>query len=356
MPELQLKTIPVNKILANFTQPRESFDKEKTKELAESILGNGLINPITIRKYKGDKYMIVSGERRWQAHKVANLKNILAFIKTYKSEGQMMVESLIENVHRIDLSIREKAKYLQKIKDIEKIKTKRELAKRVGMSEQNVNNILSYFEVEKDVTGPITFSHIGETIGLEKKERVAVIKKAQREGIGGRTLRELAQTIKKAPEDIKESLLSDEITTKQAEDISRIHSPKAREQAIKQVKQYRHIADITPKLMERAKPELTEALKRKFMTTNRIIFENLHEAQMGVMKSDKNLRQANIMLNELMSKSFEYGLDKKTLATTIQQMKGISDKLNQFEITTERFDELKDTFIERVEDRLKELK
>ena len=356
MTKTELKSIPVNQILANFSQPREMFDRSKIKELSESILGNSLINPITVRKYKNGKYMIVSGERRWQAHKLAGLKNIQAFVKEYKSEGQMMVESLIENVHRIDLNVKEKAKYLKKIKDIEKIKTNRELAKRIGMSEQFVGHTLSYFEIEKDVAGPITFSHIGETMGLEKKERIAVIKKAQREGIGGRTLRNLAQTIRKAPEEVKKSLLSDEITTKQAEDISRIHSPKAREQALKQVKQHRHIANITPKLMERAKPEITEAVKRQFDTAQRRIFMHLNDAKLSLSKVNNNLKQANTMLNQLISKSFEYGLDRRTLITTMQQMKGISDRLKEFEIENDRFNELKDIFLERVEDRLKELK
>ena len=63
---MELKQIPTDKILANFTQPRTQFDKEKIKELAESILGNGLIQPIVVRQWK-DKFMIVAGERRWKA-------------------------------------------------------------------------------------------------------------------------------------------------------------------------------------------------------------------------------------------------------------------------------------------------
>jgi len=107
---MELQTIKVDNILANFYQPRVKFDKDKIQELAESILSNGLINPITVREWKGGRYMIVSGERRWRAHKVANIKEIPAFVKTYSNDGQFMVDSLIENIHREDLSPTEKGK------------------------------------------------------------------------------------------------------------------------------------------------------------------------------------------------------------------------------------------------------
>jgi len=110
-----LQEIPIEKVLANFYQPRTKFDKEKGKELAESILSNGLINPITVRTWKGGRYMIVAGERRWRAHKIAKLKTITAFVKDYKSQGQFMVESLIENLHREDLTDWEEWKFIKQI-------------------------------------------------------------------------------------------------------------------------------------------------------------------------------------------------------------------------------------------------
>lgn len=232
---MELKTIPINKIKPNKSQPRDNFDKEKINELAESILSNGLINPIIIRKEKAD-YIIVAGERRYMAYKILKKKEIEAFVKEYKNDIDYMVDSFIENIHRTDLNVVEKSKYLKKIKDTIKIKTNRELAKKVGMSEQNVSNLLSYFEIEKEVKGPITHSHIGETIGLEKKDRIAVIKKAQKEDIGGRTLRAFSKAVKNAPEDVKEALLNDDIDTEQAERISKLKKPEDRTRAIKEHK------------------------------------------------------------------------------------------------------------------------
>jgi len=114
---MELKIINVSDILANFYQPRTKFDKEKIKELSKSILSNGLINPVTVTpdKKRRGKYMIVSGERRWQGHRTAKIKTIPCFIKEYSTDGQFMVESLIENIHREDLSDSETWKFIKKI-------------------------------------------------------------------------------------------------------------------------------------------------------------------------------------------------------------------------------------------------
>ena len=106
--------------------------------------------------------------------------------------------------------------------------------------------------------------------------------------------------------------------------------------------------------MERAKPELTDAVKKKFDTTQRRIFEHLNEAKVSLSKADKNLKNANQMMAQLISGSFEYGLSKKTLIVSMQQIKGISDRINEFEINTDKFDDLKNTFIGRIEDKLEE--
>jgi len=377
MAQTELKTIPVNQILANFSQPREKFDRATIKELAESILSNGLINPITVRKYKGNKYMIVSGERRWQAYKFAGLKNIQAFVKEYENDGQIAIESLIENVHREDLKPIERAKYLKKIADIEKIyhiENKiikstfgkqhhikkgdiniNQLAKRVSMNADIVRGDLSLLGFESGQVEEIPRKSLVRiaTIKNEKdKKRILNLAK-------NKTYEDITKIVsitKKANDKFKEAIFKDEISIEQAESLSKIHSEKAREKALEQVKQHKHIADITPKLMERAKPELTDAVKRQFDTTQRRIFTYLNDAKTSLSKVNNNLKQANMMLSQLMNKSFEYGLDKRTLITIMQQMKSISDRLNEFQIENDRFNELKETFLERVEDRLEELK
>lgn len=208
---MELKQILTDKILANFYQPRTRFDRENIKELAESILSNGLINPITItpdKKRKG-KFMIVSGERRWQAHKVAELKTIQAIVKTYSSDGQFMVESLIENIHREDLTDVEKAKFLKRIMKEEGIVEYKQLSKRIGGISDNTISYLFDTAKIRTISGPetkgVSYSTITETRGLPEKQRIELIKQAAQEDFGSREMRKRVSEIKSGerPEPIR---------------------------------------------------------------------------------------------------------------------------------------------------------
>ena len=359
MSKTELKEIEINKIKPNSLQPREHFDKEKLKELAESILSNGLINPIQVRKSDG-VYEIVSGERRWKAHQIGGLKKILAIVKEYQDETQRRIESLIENVHREDLTSTEREKYVYEIWKLGKFKSYAELAKRLGYRDYSTISTLIKAKEDREKLGvrtpKITTLTLETTRGLPDKERREIFRKVERKEILPERVKEIVPVMRTASENVKKSLLRDEISIEQARNLGKIHSEKARERALEQVKQHRHIADITPKLMERAKPEMSDAIKKQFDTTQRRIFTYLNDAKTSLSKVNNNIKQANVMLNQLMSKSFEYGLDKRTLITTMQQMKGISDRVNEFQIQADKFDELKETFIERIEDRLEELK
>jgi len=88
-----LQTIQVSKVYPNFYQPREKFDKDKVKELSESILSNGLINPITVRKWTKGRFMIVAGERRWRAHKMAKLGKVEKEIILSDSDYRLIIKT-----------------------------------------------------------------------------------------------------------------------------------------------------------------------------------------------------------------------------------------------------------------------
>jgi hypothetical protein len=164
-------------------------------------------------------------------------------------------------------------------------------------------------------------------------------------------LKEVPKLVEIKDKEIRNAVIEKEITISQAEDITKINSPKAREKALTEVKQHKRLADITPKLMKNASPELSDAVKNKFASIQKIIFKYLYEARVALIKSDKNLKEANKMLTQLMEKTFEYGLPKKTLILTTTQMKQITDCISNFNIQTERYEELKDLFIERVENK-----
>ncbi len=204
---MELKEIKTEQILANFYQPRTKFDREKIKELAESILSNGLINPITVtpdKKRKG-KFMIVSGERRWQAHKIAKIKNIPCVVKDYKSSGQFMIDSLIENIHREDLSPEEKGKFANRIMKEERIPNVNQLAKRLSVPYNDIVFWSGVVDIKKKIKGKVAAaatvadSVIIETKGLPEREQVMLIKQAAKEDFGKMEMRRRVKEIKSEP-------------------------------------------------------------------------------------------------------------------------------------------------------------
>jgi len=199
---MELKEIKVDNILANFYQPRAKFDREGIRELSESILSNGLINPITItpdKKRKG-KYMIVSGERRWQAHKVANLKTIPCFVKEYSTDGQFMVESLIENLHRENLTPQEASKFARRIMKEEGIISTNKLAERLSIPQVTIHGWFDADEIRKKlpttIREKVSPTVIYETKGLPEKQRIELIKQAQKDDFGGSKMRQIVSEIK----------------------------------------------------------------------------------------------------------------------------------------------------------------
>ena len=218
---MELKTIPIEKVYANWFQPRKDFDKEKIKELAESILSNGLLMPITVKKWRDGKYLVCMGERRWRAHKAAKLKTIQAFVKEYKSDGQFMVESMVENLHRDDLSPTEKGKFCLKIKKQMKLKNNETLSKVLSVHSYMISRWIDDADFRNrnpTAVGKKT-DHwlIKSTKGLEDKERVKLIKHADKKGISARKMEEeFIPTYKKADEPTKKALLSGKITVEEA--------------------------------------------------------------------------------------------------------------------------------------------
>jgi len=95
--------LSLDKIHVNPNQPRTNFDSDQIDNLVVSIKELGIIQPITVRKIKDNKYEIISGERRYRASKIANLESIPCYIKAVEDETDLLKMSLVENVQRVDL-------------------------------------------------------------------------------------------------------------------------------------------------------------------------------------------------------------------------------------------------------------
>ena len=132
--------IALDKLISGKFQPRKNFNQDTLKELADSIKAQGIIQPILVRMISNNQYEIIAGERRWQAAKIANLKEVPVIIKDV-SDSTALAMALIENIQREDLNVIEEARGIKRLIDEFNI-THEEAAEAVGKSRTTVSNIL----------------------------------------------------------------------------------------------------------------------------------------------------------------------------------------------------------------------
>lgn len=144
-----INEVSLDKIVANPDQPRRTFDEEAMEELADSIREHGVISPITLRKNEDDTYMIIAGERRFRASKLAGLTTIPAYIKEVKDE-QVMEWALIENIQREDLDAIEIALAYQRLMDDYQL-TQERMAERIGKKRATITNYLRLLKLPAEI-------------------------------------------------------------------------------------------------------------------------------------------------------------------------------------------------------------
>ena len=133
------KEIDIGLIDRNPEQPRKIFDEDALRELAESIKVHGVIQPIIVKQI-GDRYVIIAGERRWRASRLAGLKTIPCIIKNY-TEQEISEIAIIENLQREDLNPIESAKAIKNLINQYNL-TQDEVADKIGKSRPAVANTL----------------------------------------------------------------------------------------------------------------------------------------------------------------------------------------------------------------------
>ena len=140
--------VDINKIHANPNQPRKNFDQDALNELAASIKTHGVIQPIVVNKDQ-DGYLIIAGERRWRASKLAGLDTIPCIVKNY-TERQIKEISIIENLQREDLNPIEAARAIKQLMD-EYNFTQEVVADRICLSRPNMANTLRLLSLSPEV-------------------------------------------------------------------------------------------------------------------------------------------------------------------------------------------------------------
>lgn len=149
--------IDIDLIEPNPNQPRKAFNEDSLSELAKSIKIHGVIQPIIVNITNNEKYIIIAGERRWRASKLANKKTIPCIIKNY-SDKQISEISIIENLQREDLNPIEAAKAIKKLME-EYSFSQEEVADRIGKSRPSIANTLRLLTLYPEI---ITMVEKGE--------------------------------------------------------------------------------------------------------------------------------------------------------------------------------------------------
>ncbi len=179
-PETTTKQVSVNLLQPNTDQPRKNFDPDALHELAQSIKEHGIIQPIIAVERDG-KYVIIAGERRYRAGKLAGLKTMPVIVKNY-TEQEMREVALIENLQREDLNPIETAVAMKQLIDIYGF-TQDEVADKIGKSRPSVTNTLRLLNLEPEVLTLVEKERLQaglarSLIVLPREDQIALAKKA----------------------------------------------------------------------------------------------------------------------------------------------------------------------------------
>lgn len=300
---MEMKMLKLDEITPNPLQPREAFDREKLKELADTVSDMGVLQPILVRP-KENRYEIIAGERRWKASQIAGKREIPAIIKDVPDE-EVMVESLIENVHREDLNPIERGRAIfevfreqevsllraniianrfangglsnkinairQRLQRMEKGRghglTKEEeviygITKKIGLPLKTIYNTLDILNLPKPIQEEAA-EKVGDTAKLAAISRIKeeeiqekTFRKVVDEGLSQEETSEFVSVVKKAPGPVKQAMLKpkSQITPEIAEEIMEIEREEDQEALIKAIER--------EKLSEEKAKDLTTTVKQ----------------------------------------------------------------------------------------------
>jgi ParB family chromosome partitioning protein len=194
-----MNEILVSEIETNPFQPRQYFDEVALLELSESIKVHGIIQPITVRRLAPNQFQLISGERRFQASKLAGLTSIPAYVRL-ADDQQMLEMALIENIQRENLNPIEIALSYQRLIFECNLKQE-ELGDRVGKNRSTVTNYLRLLKLPPDIQislrdNKLSMGHARAIISVENPEsQLFIFKKTLAEDLSVRKVEELARQL-----------------------------------------------------------------------------------------------------------------------------------------------------------------
>ena len=200
-----LTEVDIDLIRPNPNQPRKHFDEDALNELADSIKKHGLIMPIVVNEMQDGKYMIIAGERRYRASRIAGKTKIPVVVRAY-DERQIKEISLIENLQREDLNPIEAATAMKQLMD-EYHLTQEELAERIGKSRPAVTNTLRLLSLSPEViplvaAGKLSAGHARALITLPADAQLKLAQDAIKDGLSVRDIERSVRDYFSTPDEL----------------------------------------------------------------------------------------------------------------------------------------------------------
>ncbi|MEK7819389.1 MAG: ParB/RepB/Spo0J family partition protein [Bacteroidota bacterium] len=199
-----IAAILISKIKPNPFQPRQDFDEQALSELTRSIKEKGVIQPVTVRRIEGEKYELISGERRLRATERAGLRTIPAYILAVKNDEEMLELALIENLQREHLNPIEIAISYKRLLDDCKL-TQEQVAEKIGKERSVIANFLRLLRLPQKVQDAV------------RKEKISM----------GHARALLSFTDEKKLLRVYEKVIHDELPVRKVEELAKDKNPRA---------------------------------------------------------------------------------------------------------------------------------
>lgn len=200
---------PVDEISSNRYQPRTIFNEEELERLKESILQQGVLQPLLVR-YLDDSYELIAGERRLRAARKAKLTHVPVFVKDLTDE-QMLEISIIENIQRENLNVLEEADaYFRLIKEFGY--TQEKVAQKIGKNRSTIANLIRLRSLperikESLIAEKISMGHARALLGAGAEDnQMYLFNRVLKKGLSVRATERLVKNVKKDPRKLQEKL------------------------------------------------------------------------------------------------------------------------------------------------------
>jgi len=196
-----ISRVAITDIQPNPKQPRRDFDDKTLQELADSIKLHDIIQPVTVTKTKAGKFILISGERRWRASKLAGLKDIPAFVRQ-ANDAQLLELALLENLQREDLNAMEVSLSYQRMME-ELDFTQEQVAERMGKDRSTIANFIRLLKLPPDIqlavrNGDISMGHARALINVDTIDKqLYIYKEIKEKGLSVRQTEALVRNLYK---------------------------------------------------------------------------------------------------------------------------------------------------------------